>query len=299
METIVAPPAVLPTTGMLLVATDGSRDADGAVRVGRALARRDEVPLQLLSVVEPLTVYSPDGIPLPDGARELVGIAHEARCATLLDQRDRTHPGTAHWPFLVETGHRVDTIVGTARRMDASLILLGLGAHGIGARLSARETSLRVIREASTPVLAVPSDGWGVPHSALVAVDFTPSSERAARIALHLLGAEGTLYLAHVTPRVPIPQGDPRTWEEISQNGVLPRLEALIHRLDPPRGVRVECVLLHGDPAHELVEFAGQQRIDLVAAGTHGRSSLSRLVMGSVSTSLVRSARCWVLVSPP
>jgi nucleotide-binding universal stress UspA family protein len=292
-----AEPEVVPARG-ILVATDGTPDADGAVRVGHALALRDNVPADVFSVVEPPALVDVDGAPIPD-IDQLVTIAHESRGAALLSQRDRTHPGLHDWPFTVAAGPRVETIIKRAAETEASLILLGLGAHGVAARLSQRETALRVIRSAGKPVLAVPSVGWGVPHSALAAIDFTASSEHAARAAMDLLGVEGTLYLAHVLPRVPIPQGDSRTWDEITSSAVSPRLEAVARRLGPPAGVRVEFVLLHGDPAHELLAFAEQTNIDLVAAGTHGRSALGRLVLGSVSTKLIRTASCWVLVAPP
>ena len=294
-------PAVtdMPATGGIVVATDGTRDADGAVRVGLALGRRDGVRADLVSVVEPLTLFTPDGIPIPEDVDQLISITRESREAALLTQRDRTHPGFREWRFELDVGPRVETIIAKAEQRQASMILLGLGAHGVSARLLQRETALRVIRAASTPVLALPSHAWGVPHSALAAVDFTASSEDAARAALALLGGEGTLYLAHVTPRVPIPQGDPRSWEEIARGGILPKLDAVARRLAPPPGVRVEYVLLHGDPAPELLAFAEQRRIDMVAAGAHGRSALGRLVLGSVSTTLVRTAQCWVLVAPP
>ena len=297
-STLSATEPLAPTAGGFTVATDGTHDSDGAVRVGHALAERDGVNADLFSVVEPPPFVDLDGTPVPD-TDQLVAIAREARATMLFGQRDRTHPGIHEWPFTLGVGPRVETIVERARETGASLILLGLGAHGVGARLSLRETALRVIRTASKPVLAVPSDAWGVPHSALVATDFTASSEHAARAALDLLAGEGTLYLAHVTPRVAIPQGDSRTWEEIVTGAVIPRLEALARRLDPSPGIRVEYVLLHGDPAHELTAFADQQRIDMIAVGTHGRSALGRLVMGSVSTRLVRTAKCWVLVAPP
>ena len=292
-----AEPNVSPPRG-LLVATDGTPDADGAVRVGHALALRDNVTADVFTVVEPPSLVEADGTPIPD-IDQLVSIAHESRAASLLSQRDRTHPGIHDWPFTVAVGPRVETIVTRANDTDASIILLGLGAHGVAARLSQRETALRVIRAAGKPVLAVPSVGWGVPHSAVAAIDFTASSEHAARAALDLLGGEGTLYVAPVLPRVPIPPGDPRTGEEITSSAVMPKLEAIVRRLDPSPGIRVEYVLLHGDPAHELLAFAEQMEIDLVAAGTHGRSALGRLVLGSVSTKLIRTATCWVLVAPP
>ena len=179
------------------------------------------------------------------------------------------------------------------------LIVLGLGEHGVAARLFRRETALRVIRSSTIPVLAVPMYGWGVPHSAIAAIDFTQSSEDAARAALELLGGDGTLYLAHVTPRVPIPQGDPRTWEEITSVGTLAKLEAVAQRLDVPPSVHVEYVTLRGDPTHELTAFAEEFKVDLIAAGAHGRTALGRLMLGSVSSKIIRTAQCWVLVAPP
>ena len=287
-----------PTTNTIVVATDATTDADGAVRVGYALAKRDGVYADLFSVVEPLPLFAPDGTPIPD-AEQLVMIATDARGTALLAQRDRTHPGIKQWLFTVDVGARVETIVQRAERHDASLILLGIGAHGVAARINRRETALGVIRAAQKPVLAIPGDAWGVPHSALAALDFTASSEHAARVALDLLGGEGTLYLAHVTPRIPIPQGDSRTWVEITTSAVVPKLEAIARHLDVSPAIRVEYVLLHGDPAHELLTFADQLEIDLIAAGTHGRGALGRLLLGSVSTKLIRTANRMVLIAPP
>ena len=93
-----------------LVATDGTHDADGAVRVGHALAQRDGVKADLLSVVEPPPFVDLDGMPIPD-ADHLVEITRESREAALLTQRDRTHPGIQDWPFDVGIGPRVETIV--------------------------------------------------------------------------------------------------------------------------------------------------------------------------------------------
>ena len=270
---------------------------DGAVRVGIALARRDHTRAELFSVVEPLLHHDEDGVSIAD-IDSLTNVTQESRFAALLAQRDRTHPGTQEWPFTIETGGRVERIVDVADTMGASLIILGLGAHGVTARLLQRETAVRVMRATRTDVLAVPRHAWGVPHSALAAIDFTASSERAARTALALLGQEGTLYLAHVTPRIPMPQADSRQWNAGPEPDVLTRLAALTARLAPPPGVAIQYVSLHGEPAHELLAFADQYHVDLLAAGAHGKSAILRLVLGSVSTTLVRAAQCWVVVAP-
>lgn len=52
-----------------------------------------------------------------------------------------------------------------------------------------------------------------------------------------------------------------------------------------------------GDPAHEIVTFAGQHRADYVVLGTHGRTGIPRLFLGSVAEKVVRTAPCSVLVA--
>jgi nucleotide-binding universal stress UspA family protein len=286
-----------PLGGAIEVATDGTHDSDGAVRIGVALARRDRVGAAFLSVVESMAFAEHEGS-TPADAERLTRLAIEGREGELAAQRARTFPGERPWPYAVHVGDRVDEIVKHARHHDASLIVLGLGSHGVFARLLHRETALRVIRTAPIPVLAVPSRADAIPRSAVVAIDFTPASEDAARAALDVLGGHGTLYFAHATPRIVIPQGDSRPWGEPAATDVLGRLEAVARRLDIPAGVQVEFVSLHGEPADEVMAFAAQHHVDMIATGAHGRSAIGRLVLGSVSTKVIRSAQCAVLVAP-
>ena len=66
-------------------------------------------------------------------------------------------------------------------------------------------------------------------------------------------------------------------------------------------GMTVERRLAEGDPAMEIPEAARQIGGDLIVLGTHGRSGLRRLLMGSVSEEVVREAPCPVLTvkTPP
>jgi nucleotide-binding universal stress UspA family protein len=65
-----------------------------------------------------------------------------------------------------------------------------------------------------------------------------------------------------------------------------------------PPGVLVEPVVLNGTPVAAITEFAERVGADLVATGSHGHSRIDRLLLGSVSTGLVRNAHCAVLVAP-
>jgi nucleotide-binding universal stress UspA family protein len=51
-----------------------------------------------------------------------------------------------------------------------------------------------------------------------------------------------------------------------------------------------------GDPAGEIVRLAADEDAEMIVLGTHGRSGLARVLMGSVAESVVRRALCPVLV---
>jgi nucleotide-binding universal stress UspA family protein len=61
-------------------------------------------------------------------------------------------------------------------------------------------------------------------------------------------------------------------------------------------GIPVQHVFLIGDPAGEIVRYAADRGIDLIVMGTHGRTGLERLLMGSVAEKVMREAPCSVLV---
>ncbi len=61
-------------------------------------------------------------------------------------------------------------------------------------------------------------------------------------------------------------------------------------------GVDASTELLEGEPAHELVELAARAGVDVIVMGTHGRSGLKRLFLGSVAEDTLRSAGVPVIV---
>lgn len=60
--------------------------------------------------------------------------------------------------------------------------------------------------------------------------------------------------------------------------------------------IPVHHVFLEGDPADEIVRYAQDAWVDLIVMGTHGRTGLERLLMGSVAEKVMRDAPCSVLV---
>ena len=65
------------------------------------------------------------------------------------------------------------------------------------------------------------------------------------------------------------------------------------------QGLKVQCVTVIGHPAESIVSYAEENKFELVAIATHGRSGLKRLVFGSVADSVIRkSGRPILLIKP-
>ncbi|MDA8106284.1 MAG: universal stress protein, partial [Nitrospiraceae bacterium] len=66
--------------------------------------------------------------------------------------------------------------------------------------------------------------------------------------------------------------------------------------LDEMRGLKdVERIVLKGIPHEEITKFAGENKIDLIVLGTHGRRGIDRVLFGSTAEQVVRNAQCPVL----
>ena len=63
-------------------------------------------------------------------------------------------------------------------------------------------------------------------------------------------------------------------------------------------GIPVVIASAPGDPAEEIVRYATAHDIDLIVLGTHGRTGLSRVLLGSVAERVIRTAPCPVLAVP-
>lgn len=137
----------------------------------------------------------------------------------------------------------------------------------------------------------------------LVPVDFSSHSEYALRYAIALANRLGaSLHLLHVVE-------DPVATGAWGYEGVVPGLNDLLgelvanarrrllaYRSDAERAqVPVVTTVQIGPTSHTIVEHTRGLDIDLIVMGTHGRTGLAHLFMGSVAERVVRHAPCPVL----
>jgi len=60
--------------------------------------------------------------------------------------------------------------------------------------------------------------------------------------------------------------------------------------------IEVESIILEGNPANEILNFAEKNELDLIVMGTHGKTGIQRFFVGSVSENVVRHSKIPVIV---
>ncbi len=136
----------------------------------------------------------------------------------------------------------------------------------------------------------------------LHATDFSRASRAAFQRAVELARASrAELTLVHVftPPLVYAPDGYalPQAYQEMLdsvRSQAQKQLDTLLAKARAA-GVRARGLLLEGVPHDRIVRAAKSRRADLVVIGTHGRTGLARLFLGSVAGRVVAAASCPVL----
>jgi nucleotide-binding universal stress UspA family protein len=136
----------------------------------------------------------------------------------------------------------------------------------------------------------------------LVPIDFSEYANQALDYAINLAGKlDARLTLLHVIQSVPLGGVDmgvtlPYTYLQDLEAEIMQSMESHRTRVTAA-GLEGEIVVVHGVPFHEIVETAKMQKVDLIVMGTHGRTGLQHILLGSVAEKVVRLAPCPVLVA--
>lgn len=291
-------PAALP----ILVALTRDELRGRIIEVAIELAaRRGAIPT-LAYVLAAAPTMSPDGLAaysvLADELENLgVRRAIEAELRGTL-QLDTGAP--ASWAMRIEMGVVAASIVQSAIRAGAELILLGLGHHNRAVRVLGGDTLREVIALSAVPVLGVRSGRTGLPRRVVAAVDFSSASRRAAHLARRLMDERGVLYLVYVQPPALDSLAERSEGARlIHARGVKAAFAELAAELDPPPGMTLATVTCQGGTVAELKRFCEGATPDLLAIGRQRHGAVERLLVGSVTAAMVRDGRWSVLVTPP
>lgn len=214
----------------------------------------------------------------------------------------------------IVAGSAFDQLVTAATNANARLIVIGAVGHGLGRRLLAGSVAERTAESSPIPTLVVRPGGrlasWVRGKNGLkvlVGYDFSAASDSALDWVneLRVIGKlETTVLYTNWPPdearrlgyEGPLPlAANP---EEIQKN--LERdLKKRIAKFLSKQKVTAIVEPGWGTPEGYLFEMASRQKVDLIVVGTHQRQGLGRVLLGSVSRSVLHHAKVSVAVVPP
>lgn len=129
----------------------------------------------------------------------------------------------------------------------------------------------------------------------LFSTDFSTSGDAALDWATSLARDTGARLLILHVQEPPIVYGYGAAYYGVVNPDLDQQREMLEKIVPKDSSVAYEHHLVEGTPAEAIVRFADRQGVDLIVMGTHGRTGLSRALMGSVAEAVVRHASCPVL----
>ena len=133
----------------------------------------------------------------------------------------------------------------------------------------------------------------------LLAVDESSHSDLVAERAIAMADSfQAKIFLVYVHPKV-LELGQPYYQEVLNKYIENAGYTVAHHKTHLEKsGVDFEVLILEGDPAERIIETARVMKSDLIVMGSRGLSNILGLTLGSVSTKVLHSAKCMVLIVP-
>jgi nucleotide-binding universal stress UspA family protein len=193
-------------------------------------------------------------------------------------------------------GAPAEEIIRAAREKKADLIALSTHGRSGAMRLVAGSVAEEVLRRADVPVLVTrPSTAIRESRRIVVALDGSDRSEAilpdVERLALKLDAEVHVIRVAQIV----IAAGMGEVPVALPPEDPMPYLKGVVRRLEAA-GLKATAVALEGGSAEAILRYVEEASASLLCMATHGRSGLTRLMLGSVAEEVLRKAPCPVLL---
>jgi len=288
-----------PTTRLekLLLSTDGSEFAEGAIREAIKLAKTCSSKLFVISVVETNPEY--EAI-----APQLVEKAAKETKQHLDSVRERALKEGVDCEIVQRQGEDpFKYIVDESEKKQASIIITGRrGRKGLKRLMMGSETA-RIIGHSHCSVLVVPRAANIEFKRIVVATDGSKYSDAAVSEAIGISKRCGSTLTAisviHSEGSTPFDIVHTEMMKQDIAEKELKMAECIIRdckEASEKEGVSVTGLIYSGKPFETIIETAKEKQADLIVVGTHGRTGISKLLMGSVTERVIGLSDCAVLV---
>jgi universal stress protein E len=280
----------------ILAATDFSTRSNRALRQAGLLAQPGNAQLHVIHVVD------------DDQPEELIRMERREAEQVLVEQ-------IYSMPELrgiqarrrVVTGDPFDAILRAAGEIPADLIVMGAHRKQLLLDIFIGTTIERVVRKGTFPVLMVNNEAQRKYENVMVAVDMSDASANALRVALStgMINAERATLLHAFTAiaagKMSFVGSDQASIDSYVASECRRATDELATFLiaNDLSGGRWSLRLEEGGPMEVISRTVSEMRPDLLVMGTHGRSRLLKVLIGSVTEEALRSLNVDILAVPP
>lgn len=289
--------AANPIPGTILLATDLSARCDRALDRAVQLARQWQARLVAVTVVDPGTLSETRVRAAPQPSW---GGDDNGPVARTLRQLRRDAAATdVDIVVRVEEGRVNETLARVAVEEGAGLIVTGIARSESLGRTVLGSTVDWLARHATVPVLVVRDRTHGAYRNIVLASDFSPSARFALERAAGLFaGVPMTVFNAFEVPFLGMM--DPKAQSAIAQGREAATREGqdflASAALDPAQREAIRLHVEHGEPVRLTYEYARDHEADLIVLGTHGRSALFDILIGSIARRILETAATDILL---
>ena len=264
--------------GKLLLATDGSKCSEGATREALSLAKRCSSQIIAVYVIKTnleLEMTMPQVIEKEEeeAAKHLDAIKAKA-----------SKEGIDCETITVHGEEPYQEIVDAAARKQVNMIIMGRHGRTGLPKLMMGSVTARVVGHATCNVLIIPPDARIEGRNVLIATDGSRYSEAAAQEAI-------CIAKQCKSPLIAISVSSSDTEIATAEENVKKIMDAAAKE-----GVKAEGLTTTGKPYDVIVETARQKVVDLIVLGSHGRTGIERLLMGSVTERVIGHTEVAILV---
>lgn len=275
----------------ILVAVDGSETSTHALQESFKLATHEKSWITVVSVVPPY-----QGDLDTTGVGDVLGRMRRPAEEALAAARRLAEQERALIKTVLEEGETHERVLDLAEAENCDLIIMGRRGLRQFERALVGSVTARVIGYSQRDVLVVPHNGKVGWQKVLVATDGSRHSAMAVEHAINFAKSYGgTLNILSVVDMPDELYGEaPGLVEEL-----VTRARGYVETaagLAAAAGVKAEVFVREAEAWQAIVALAAEQKVDTIVLGSHGRTGLRRLLMGSVTERVIGHAPCPVLV---